>query len=307
MENNENAIEVRNLSIRYKTLKQTSIKKSLFQLKKAKNKEHEALKGISFDVKKGEILGIVGSNGSGKSTLLRAIAGIFSADSGDVNLYSNSVSLIAIGKGFDKNLTGRENIRLTGMLLGFSKAEIEKQMPRVIRFADLGSFIDMPVKTYSSGMFSKLSFAINTILLTDIILVDEVLSVGDEAFKKKSKRRMKKIINSSKRTVILVTHNMNEILKLCNRAMWLEKGEIRMIGDTYEVVEAYLGTDAFEQLSTVAAGLINTDEINAVEETNTSNEMLEAINNAVTFKDTVESIKQGNVLSEANKEVEISQ
>ncbi len=240
MENLENAIEVRNLSIKYKTLKQTSIRKSLFKLKKAKQKEYEALRGISFDVKKGEILGIIGSNGSGKSTLLRAIAGIFSADSGSIDLYSRSVSLIAIGKGFDKKLTGRENIRLTGMLLGFSKAEIEEKIPRIIKFADLGSFIDMPVKTYSSGMFSKLSFSINTILLTDIILVDEVLSVGDEEFRRKSKKRMKKVISSKKRTVILVTHNMNEIKKLCNRVMWLEKGSIKMIGDSQEVIDAYV-------------------------------------------------------------------
>ena len=240
MENVENAIEVRNLFIKYKTLKQTSIRKSLFKLKKAKQKEHEALKGISFDVKKGEILGIIGSNGSGKSTLLKAIAGIFSADSGEINLYSKSVSLIAIGKGFDKKLTGRENIRLTGMLLGFSKAEIEAKIPKIIEFANLGNFIDMPVKTYSSGMFSKLSFSINTILLTDIILVDEVLSVGDEEFRRKSKRRMKKVISSKKRTVMLVTHNMNEIQKLCDRVMWLEQGNIKMLGETQEVISAYI-------------------------------------------------------------------
>lgn len=240
MENVNNAIEVRNLSVRYKTLKQTSIRKSLFRFKKSNTKEHEALCDISFDVKKGEILGIIGSNGSGKSTLLRALAGIFCADGGSIESYSNSISLIAIGKGFDKKLTGRENIRLTGMLLGFSKEEIEKRIPRIMRFADIGSFIDMPVKTYSSGMFSKLSFAINTILLTDIILIDEVLSVGDAAFKKKSKRRMKRIIADEKRTVILVTHSMASIRKLCHRVMWLESGKIRMIGEADEVVSAYL-------------------------------------------------------------------
>lgn len=240
MENMENAIEVRDLYIRYKTLKQTSIRNSLFKLRKAKQKEHEAIKGISFDVKKGEILGVIGSNGSGKSTLLRALAGIFSADSGSVELYSPSVSLIAIGKGFDKKLTGRENIRLTGMLLGFSKETIEKKMPRIIKFADLGNFIDMPVKTYSSGMFSKLAFSINTILLTDIILIDEVLSVGDAKFRQKSEKRMKKIISDEKRTVILVTHSMDYVKTLCHRALWLEQGNITMIGDSEEVVEAYL-------------------------------------------------------------------
>lgn len=240
MENRENAIEVRDLYLRYKTLKQTSIRKSFFKLRKAKQEKYEAIKGISFDVKKGEILGIIGSNGSGKSTLLRALAGIFSADSGSIELYSSSVSLIAIGKGFDKKLTGRENIRLTGMLLGFSKEMIEKKMPRIIKFADLGNFIDMPVKTYSSGMFSKLAFSINTILLTDIILIDEVLSVGDAKFRKKSEKRMKKIISDEKRTVIIVTHSMDYVKKMCHRVLWLEQGNIKMIGDSDTVVSAYL-------------------------------------------------------------------
>lgn len=240
MENKENAIEVRGLCIKYKTLKQTSIRRSLFKLKKAKQKEHEAIKDISFDVKKGEILAVIGSNGSGKSTLLRALAGIFSPDSGSIETYSPSISLIAIGKGFDKKLTGRENIRLTGMLLGFSREAIEKKMPRIIKFAGIGKFIDMPVKTYSSGMFSKLAFSINTILLTDIILIDEVLSVGDAEFKKKSDKRMKKIIADEKRTVVLVTHSMDYVKKICHRAIWLEQGNILMIGNAQEVVDAYL-------------------------------------------------------------------
>lgn len=240
MENKENAIEVRGLCIKYKTLKQTSIRRSLFKFKKAKQKEHEAIKDISFDVKKGEILAVIGSNGSGKSTLLRALAGIFSPDSGSIETYSPSISLIAIGKGFDKKLTGRENIRLTGMLLGFSREAIEKKMPRIIKFAGIGKFIDMPVKTYSSGMFSKLAFSINTILLTDIILIDEVLSVGDAEFKKKSDKRMKKIIADEKRTVVLVTHSMDYVKKICHRAIWLEQGNILMIGNAQEVVDAYL-------------------------------------------------------------------
>lgn len=240
MENKENAIEVRKLCIKYKTLKQTSIRRSLFKLKKAKQKEHEAIKNISFDVKKGEIIAVIGSNGSGKSTLLRALAGIFSPDSGSIETYSPSISLIAIGKGFDKKLTGRENIRLTGMLLGFSREAIEKKMPQIIKFAGIGKFIDMPVKTYSSGMFSKLAFSINTILLTDIILIDEVLSVGDAEFKKKSDKRMRKIIADEKRTVVLVTHSMDYVKKICHRAIWLEQGNILMIGNAEEVVDAYL-------------------------------------------------------------------
>ena len=181
-----NAIEVKDLKITYKCVKSLSMRKSLFHLRKSKLEVYEALRGISFEVKKGEIMGIVGKNGSGKSTLLRAIAGIFSADSGSIELESDSVSLLSIGVGFQKKLSGRENIILSGMLLGFSEQEVRDKMDEIIEFANLGKFIDMPVKTYSSGMYSKLAFSITAVLETDIMLIDEVLSVGDAKFKKKS-------------------------------------------------------------------------------------------------------------------------
>ena len=172
-----NAIEVKDLKITYKCVKSLSMRKSLFHLRKSKLEVYEALRGISFEVKKGEIMGIVGKNGSGKSTLLRAIAGIFSADSGSIELESDSVSLLSIGVGFQKKLSGRENIILSGMLLGFSEQEVRDKMDEIIEFANLGKFIDMPVKTYSSGMYSKLAFSITAVLETDIMLIDEVLSV----------------------------------------------------------------------------------------------------------------------------------
>lgn len=181
-----NAIEVKDLKITYKCVKSLSMRKSLFHLRKSKLEVYEALRGISFEVKKGEIMGIVGKNGSGKSTLLRAIAGIFSADSGSIELESDSVSLLSIGVGFQKKLSGRENIILSGMLLGFSEQEVRDKMDEIIEFANLGKFIDMPVKTYSSGMYSKLAFSITAVLETDIMLIDEVLSVGDA----KSRRRV---------------------------------------------------------------------------------------------------------------------
>ncbi len=177
-----NAIEVKDLKITYKCVKSLSMRKSLFHLRKSKLEVYEALRGISFEVKKGEIMGIVGKNGSGKSTLLRAIAGIFSADSGSIELESDSVSLLSIGVGFQKKLSGRENIILSGMLLGFSEQEVRDKMDEIIEFANLGKFIDMPVKTYSSGMYSKLAFSITAVLETDIMLIDEVLSVGDAKF-----------------------------------------------------------------------------------------------------------------------------
>ena len=159
-----NAIEVKDLKITYKCVKALSLRKSFFRVKKSKLEVVEALKGISFDVKKGEILGIVGKNGSGKSTLLKAIAGIFSPDQGSIELETDSVSLLSIGVGFQKQLSGRENIILSGMLLGFSEQQVREKMDEIIEFAGLGKFIDMPVKTYSSGMHSKLAFSITAVL-----------------------------------------------------------------------------------------------------------------------------------------------
>ena len=202
----------------------------------------EAVRGVTFEVEKGEILGIVGKNGSGKSTMLKSIAGIFSPDEGTIDLKGNSVSLLSIGVGFQKQLTGRENILLSGMLLGFTEEEVRAKMEDIIEFAGLGKFIDMPVKTYSSGMYSKLAFSITANLETDIMLIDEVLSVGDAKFKKKSFKKMKELIQDDNRTVIIVSHSSDTIRKLCNKVLWLHDGEIRMYGETEEVMDAY---DAF--------------------------------------------------------------
>ena len=234
-----NAIEVKDLKITYKCVKSLSMRKSLFHLRKSKLEVYEALRGISFEVKKGEIMGIVGKNGSGKSTLLRAIAGIFSADSGSIELESDSVSLLSIGVGFQKKLSGRENIILSGMLLGFSEQEVLDKMDEIIEFANLGKFIDMPVKTYSSGMYSKLSFSITAVLETDIMLIDEVLSVGDAKFKKKSYKKMQELIMDENRTVVIVSHSTETLEKLCTSLLWLHEGEIKMQGDTKTVLDAY--------------------------------------------------------------------
>ena len=234
-----NAIEVKDLKITYKCVKSLSMRKSLFHLRKSKLEVYEALRGISFEVEKGEIMGIVGKNGSGKSTLLRAIAGIFSADSGSIELESDSVSLLSIGVGFQKKLSGRENIILSGMLLGFSEQEVRDKMDEIIEFANLGKFIDMPVKTYSSGMYSKLAFSITAVLETDIMLIDEVLSVGDAKFKKKSYKKMQELIMDENRTVVIVSHSTETLEKLCTSLLWLHEGEIKMQGDTKTVLDAY--------------------------------------------------------------------
>lgn len=235
----EYAIEVKDLKISYRCLKSFSVKKSFFKFKRNRSEVHEAVKGISFKVKKGDILGIVGKNGSGKSTLLRALAGVFAADSGEIDLHGQSVSLLAIGVGFQKALSGRENIYLAGMLLGFSEAEVRAKEEEIIEFAGLGKFIDMPVKTYSSGMYSKLAFSITAILETDIMLIDEVLSVGDAKFKKKSYAKMKKLITDEDRTVVIVSHNSDTIRNLCTTVLWLHEGEIKMMGDPTEVMDQY--------------------------------------------------------------------
>lgn len=213
-----------------KGLKSYSIKQNLLRGKRSKAEEFQAVKNISFKVKKGEILGLVGKNGSGKSTMLRAIAGIFSPNSGTIDLHGNSVSLLSIGVGFQKELSGRENILLSGMLLGFSEKQINERMDEIIEFSELKDFIDAPVRTYSSGMYSKLAFSITAILETDIILIDEVLSVGDSRFKKKSYKKMKELISDEDRTVVIVSHETKTIAELCDKVLWINDGELVQYG-----------------------------------------------------------------------------
>ncbi len=235
----EYAIEVNNLCIDYKSLKSYSIKKMLLRGKhNAKDVVH-AVRNVSFKIQKGEIWGIIGKNGSGKSTMLKAIAGIFSPDSGSIDLKGHSVSLLSIGVGFQTKLTGRENIMLSGMLLGFSEKHIKEKQDEIIEFAELGDFIDKPVRTYSSGMYSKLAFSITAILETEIMLVDEVLSVGDEKFKKKSLNKMKNLINDEDRTVVIVSHSIPTLKELCTKVMWMHDGEIKRIGEPEEVLGEY--------------------------------------------------------------------
>lgn len=235
----EYAIEVDNLCIHYRTLRKYSIKQSLLKGKREKDSVFEAVKNISFKVEKGEILGIIGKNGSGKSTMLRAIAGIFSPNKGTINLHGHSISLLSIGVGFQSELTGRENIVLSGMLLGFSEKQIRQKMDAIIEFSELGSFIDSPVRTYSSGMYSKLAFSITAILETDIMLIDEVLSVGDSRFKKKSYNKMKELISDKDRTVIIVSHDAKTIANLCTNVLWINDGMLVKYGPTAEVLPEY--------------------------------------------------------------------
>ncbi len=233
----EKTIEVKNLKINYRTMEPAKVTK-LFKKGKRVNLDH-AVKGVSFDVYKGEIVGLIGQNGSGKSTTLRCLAGIISPDEGEVNLFGNSVSLLAIGVGFQKELTGRANIMLSGLLMGFTEKEIKSKMKEIIEFSELGKYINKPVGSYSSGMHSRLAFAITAILDTDILLVDEVLSVGDARFKKKSHKKMKELIMDKDRTVIMISHSLDTMKKMCDRIIWLHEGEINMVGKPKEVLTKY--------------------------------------------------------------------
>ena len=238
MKKQEIAISVNDLHVYYRDMNRFSLKKGGLK-SRGSRKIFKAVKGVTFEVPKGQILGICGKNGSGKSTLLRAISGIFSADKGSINLHGNSISLLSIGVGFQKQLTGYENIFLSGMLLGYSKEQIEEKVKDIIEFSELGDFIYKPVRSYSSGMYSKLAFSITAILETDIMLIDEVLSVGDIHFKEKSYNKMKELISDDKRTVVIVSHNSKTIIELCDKVIWLHEGLIKDEGDPETIMNEY--------------------------------------------------------------------
>ena len=236
--NEEPALIINDLHIIYRTIQSQTIVKAIFK-KGSQIKKFEAVKGVSFTVNKGEIVGLIGKNGSGKSTLLRAVANIFKPDSGTIDTCGNTVALMAIGVGFQKELSGKENIYLSGMLLGYTKEYVASRYDEIVEFSELGDFIESPVSTYSSGMYSKLAFSITAVLEADIILVDEVLSVGDINFKKKSFARLKEMIDQDDKTVLIVSHNNDTIRKLCARAIWIHNGNFIIDGETNAVVDAY--------------------------------------------------------------------
>ena len=226
--------------MRYRSMKSFSLRKSLGQIRQRRD-SYEALRGVSFTVPKGKIIGIIGKNGSGKSTLLKTIAGVFSPDEGTIDTFGNRLSLLAIGIGFQTMLSGYENIFLSGLLLGFTEKEIRARLPEIIEFSELGDFIYKPVQTYSSGMHSKLAFSITAFLDTEIILIDEVLSVGDMSFREKSYAKMKEIISHKDKTVMIVSHSNASILELCDDVLWIHDGLVKEYGPAAEVVENYEG------------------------------------------------------------------
>ncbi len=240
---NENvAIKIENVEMQFRIVNNKTKSLKNYMIQRAKNKisyrEFNALSDINFEVYKGEVVGIVGLNGAGKSTLFKIIAGVLKPTRGQIIKYGSVAPLIELGAGFNGELSGIENIYLNGLLLGYSKKFIKDKMEEIIAFADIGDFIYNPVNNYSSGMKARLGFAIATAVQPDILIVDEVLSVGDFKFKEKCEKRIQQMIASGT-TVLIVSHSMGLIEKICNRVVWLEKGKIKSIGKTKEICEQY--------------------------------------------------------------------
>ncbi len=201
-------------------------------------REIEAVKNVSFEVPEGQVLGVVGANGAGKSTLMRAVAGILPPTSGRVEVHGRVSTLLALGVGFNRELTGRQNVVLGGLASGLSRAELAAKYEEIVAFAELEEFMDMPMRTYSSGMQSRLAFAVAVTMAPDILLIDEALSVGDARFRKKSFRKMRQLCRQA-RTIVLVSHSMASIRELCDEAIWMHQGRLRMWDEPDAVIGAY--------------------------------------------------------------------
>lgn len=201
-------------------------------------KDFIALAGITFSVKKGEIFGIVGTNGSGKSTMLKLIAGVLKPTAGTIRAKGKIAPLIELGAGFDMELTARENIYLNGAVLGYTKRFLDEQYDNIVSFAEVDEFIDMPMKNYSSGMVSRIAFAIATAVKPDILIADEILAVGDFRFQQKCEEKIRSMMEAGA-TILLVSHSIEQVEALCSRVLWIEKGQQRMLGDVHEVCAAY--------------------------------------------------------------------
>ena len=200
--------------------------------------EFWALREVNLDVRSGEVFGIIGRNGAGKSTLLKVIARVLRPTRGRVVVFGNVAPLLEFGAGFHTELSGRENVMLNGVLLGFTEKEMHEKFDRIVEFAELGDFIDAPLRTYSSGMVARLGFAIATDVKPDVLIVDEVLAVGDESFQRKGQARMQEFREQGA-TILLVTHTMATVQKMCQRAVWLDHGVVRALGPAGEVTEQY--------------------------------------------------------------------
>lgn len=235
-------IKAENVSVKYLMTydRIKSMKEYVVQMVKGKIKYEEfwALKNVSFEVEKGEVLGIIGHNGAGKSTLLKVISGILKPTEGSVQVDGTIAPMLELGSGFDFDLTGRENVFLNGAILGYSEEFLKDKYQDIVYFSELGQFIDVPLRNYSSGMVARLAFSVATMVHPDILIVDEVLSVGDANFQTKSKQRMMELMTGGT-TVLFVSHDLNQVRELCDEVLWLESGNVVMVGASKQVCDAY--------------------------------------------------------------------
>lgn len=238
------AIELKHVSLSFKigndkidNLKEYVIR--TINRTKEKKRNFKATDDVSFKIYKGEKVGLIGYNGAGKSTLLKIISGVYTPDEGEVIINGNIAPLLSLGAGFDKNFSGRENIFLNGSILGYNEKFLRSKYDEIVEFSELGDFINFPVKNYSKGMLSKLGFSIATVVNPDILILDEVLGVGDVNFRKKSRERLQSLMESDT-TVLFVSHSIGDIRTICQKAIWIEKGKIREIGESNEICDKYL-------------------------------------------------------------------
>jgi len=240
----EKIIEVKDVSMRFRMANDriNGLKEYIVQRLRGKLQytEFEALKNVTFDVNRGEVVGLIGNNGAGKSTLLKVISGILKPTEGTVTVAGNIAPMLELGSGFDFDMTGRENIFLNGAILGYSDEFLKSKYDEIVAFSEIGQFINMPLRNYSSGMVARLAFSIATVVVPEVLIVDEVLSVGDAAFQEKSRGRMMELMSGGT-TVLFVSHDISQIRQMCHRVVWLENGAVRMFGDVNQVCDAYAG------------------------------------------------------------------
>lgn len=237
------AVEVINVTKKFRLYheRNQSIKSAIMRGKTSVHEDFLALDDVSFEVREGSTTGILGSNGSGKSTLLKCLTRIYTPDSGSINSYGRIAALLEVGSGFHPELSGRENIFLNGSILGMSKKEIQRKFDEIVDFSGVEQFIDQPVKNYSSGMYVRLGFSVAINVDPEILIVDEVLAVGDAEFQEKCRLKFEDFRTAGK-TVILVTHSMHSVLEMCDQAVWLSHGKVQQIGQSSDVVEGYMNS-----------------------------------------------------------------
>ena len=236
------AIKAEGVTVTYRTSmeKKPTFKSMVVRLGRRERtvREIEAVKNVSLEVARGSVVGIMGANGAGKSTLVRTMAGILPPTAGRVEVQGRVSTLLALGVGFNKDLTGRQNVKLGGLAAGLTRDQLDAKYEEIVEFAELEEFMDMPMRTYSSGMYGRLGFSVAVNMEPDILLIDEALSVGDARFRKKSARKMRDLCGGG-RTIVLVSHALGTIADLCDAAVWMHKGELQMQGEPQDVIDAY--------------------------------------------------------------------